>query len=48
VLAINEQLNAAPETVNQSPYGAGWLLRLADVSEPPELLTAEQYEKLTG
>ena len=28
VIAVNEQLAAAPELVNQQPYGEGWLLRL--------------------
>jgi glycine cleavage system H protein len=28
VIAVNEQLGAAPELVNQQPYGQGWLLKL--------------------
>ena len=28
VIAVNEQLAAAPELVNQQPYGQGWLLKL--------------------
>jgi glycine cleavage system H protein len=28
VVAVNGQLAAAPELVNQQPYGEGWLLRL--------------------
>jgi glycine cleavage system H protein len=28
VVAVNEQLAAAPELVNQQPYGQGWLLKL--------------------
>lgn len=42
VMAINEALNSAPETVNQAPYGTGWILRvrvgvpLAGLLSPPE------------
>jgi glycine cleavage system H protein len=28
VIAVNQQLGAAPELVNQQPYGQGWLLQL--------------------
>ncbi len=28
VVAVNEQLAAAPEQINQDPYGAGWIMRL--------------------
>jgi glycine cleavage system H protein len=47
VTAINEELDAAPEKVNQSPYGEGWLikLKLSDPSEADELLAVEDYLK---
>lgn len=38
IIAINEKLNEAPETVNHDPYGAGWLLRLR-LDTPAELAT---------
>lgn len=46
VLAVNESLRDAPQTVNESPYEAGWLFRIrpaagADLSA---LLTAEAYQ----
>src|SRR6201993_1150769 len=28
VLAVNEQVTGAPETVNEDPYGGGWLIRV--------------------
>src|ERR1700757_3103593 len=28
VLAVNEQVTGAPETVNEDPYGGGWLIRI--------------------
>jgi glycine cleavage system H protein len=33
VTEVNEALATSPEQVNSSPYGEGWLLRLAEVSE---------------
>lgn len=45
VLAVNEALADAPETINEDCYGEGWLVRLK-VSDPAELeslLSADQY-----
>lgn len=50
VQAVNDALEAAPELVNQDPYGAGWLLEVT-VVEPAELdalLDAEAYRTLVG
>ncbi|MFQ3323141.1 MAG: glycine cleavage system H protein [Pseudomonadales bacterium] len=46
VIAINEVLEDAPETINEDPYGEGWMFRVkpADVSELDELLNGEAYE----
>lgn len=48
VIAINEVLEDAPETVNESPYDDGWFFKLqpSDRSELEALLSAEEYEKL--
>jgi len=45
VTAVNSDLDAAPETVNSDPYGAGWLITVAisDVSEADALLDPEAY-----
>jgi glycine cleavage system H protein len=50
VLARNEQLTSAPETVNADPYGAGWLLEIAlsATEELAVLLDAAGYDKLTA
>jgi glycine cleavage system H protein len=50
VVAVNEALNNAPETVNQSPYDAGWILKLklANPAEVSALLSSADYEKLLG
>ena len=46
VIEINQQATDAPETVNEDPYGAGWLLKVkpAAVSEMDNLLSAEDYD----
>ena len=45
VIAINELLEDAPETVNSDPYTDGWFYKLqpADASELDALLSAEDY-----
>lgn len=42
VCEINEELLDAPESINEDPYGA-WFIRVKEVSETEELLTAEEY-----
>ena len=46
VVAINEALEDAPETVNTDPYSDGWFFRLQieDPSELENLLSAEDYD----
>lgn len=46
VVAINEALPDAPETVNSDPYGAAWMvkLELSEASEVDGLLDAQAYE----
>jgi glycine cleavage system H protein len=46
VVAINETLEDAPETVNSDPYSDGWFFRLqvADAGELENLLSAEDYD----
>jgi glycine cleavage system H protein len=48
VLEVNEQVVGAPETVNEDPYGNGWLLRIrvADPGEADGLLDAGAYREL--
>ncbi len=45
IIAINEDLVDAPETVNSSPYDDGWFCKIlpSDESELEELLSAEAY-----
>jgi glycine cleavage system H protein len=46
VLAVNQAVVDAPETVNEDPYGSGWLIRvrLTDPSEVDSLLDVESYK----
>ena len=48
VVAVNEALADAPETINEDPYGAGWLIRirLSDPDEVDDLLDADAYREL--
>ena len=46
IVAVNEALSDSPETVNEDPYGQGWLVRvrLSDPSEAEQLIDAASYE----
>ncbi len=48
VLEVNQKVVDAPETVNEDPYGEGWLvrIRLNDPSEADSLLDADAYQAL--
>ncbi len=47
VLEVNAKVVDEPETVNEDPYGDGWLvrIRLSDPSEVDSLLDAAAYRK---
>ena len=47
IVEINEALPSAPQTVNEDPYGKGWMIVIApsNANEWNELLTATQYEQ---
>lgn len=49
VVAVNEALADTPETVNNDPYGDGWLFELtpSDPAAVEGLLDADGYRKLT-
>lgn len=50
VVEFNEALADAPETVNNDPYGEGWIIKIevSDASQMDELLDAEAYKNLIG
>lgn len=45
ILAVNEELVDAPETVNSVPYDGGWFykIKVSDKAELDELMDAEAY-----
>ena len=46
IIEVNGALSDKPETINDDPYGEGWLVkvRLSDSSEQESLLDAAAYE----
>ena len=48
VVAVNQKVVDAPETVNDDPYGEGWLIRIrmTNPAEREQLLDAVAYRKL--
>jgi glycine cleavage system H protein len=46
VVAVNDALSDRPETVNDDPYGEGWLVKvkLSDPSETESLMSASDYQ----
>jgi glycine cleavage system H protein len=49
VVEINDDLGGSPETINEDPYGKGWMIRvrIRDMSETADLMSAEEYEEYT-
>jgi glycine cleavage system H protein len=48
VSSVNGNLDGAPEIINSEPYGSGWILEISVSGDLPELLSGEEYEKLTA
>ena len=50
VLEVNGKVVDAPETVNDDPYGEGWLIRirLGDASELDSLLDVAAYKQVVA
>ena len=48
VVAVNQAVVEAPETINEDPYGDGWLIRvrLTEPAEVDELLDVQAYRQL--
>ena len=48
MLEVNGAVLDVPETVNEDPYGEGWLvrIRLSDPGEVDSLLDAASYKRL--
>lgn len=50
VLEMNKDIDSAPESVNNDPYGQGWMIKIAieNESELANLLSADAYKALIG
>lgn len=50
VVEFNEALADAPETVNNDPYGEGWIIKVqvTNAADIDALLSAEAYKELIG
>src|ERR671938_2149763 len=50
VIEVNSGLVDQPQSVNDDPYDAGWMIKIrpADSTQIEQLLTAEQYAEQTG
>ena len=48
VVEVNQELEDAPEQINQEPYGSGWIfaIEMSDPAELDGLLDAAAYRKL--
>lgn len=46
VAEVNEKLDDSPELLNSDPYGA-WIMKIENVTDFSELLSAEEYEAFT-
>ncbi len=45
IVAVNEDLDGGEESINEDPYGAGWLfqIRLADLAQLDDMMDLEAY-----
>lgn len=48
IVEVNEALEAKPETINDDPYGEGWMVKvkLSDSGETESLMDAKAYQDL--
>ena len=47
VVEVNKELSEKPESINQDPYGAGWVvkLKISNTDEINNLMSPEEYKK---
>ena len=50
IIEFNENLSDSPESINDSPYDEGWIIKVevSNVDEMRELLDNNQYKDLIG
>jgi len=47
ITEVNSSLDQAPDTVNEDPFGEGWLIKIRYTSLP-DLLSSTEYDALVG
>ncbi|MEY2826739.1 MAG: glycine cleavage system protein GcvH [Actinomycetota bacterium] len=47
IVEVNEKLPNSPDTINQDPFGEGWLIKIR-YTQLPDLLSASEYDALVG
>jgi glycine cleavage system H protein len=48
IVAVNDNLDGTPDTINQSPYGDGWIVKIRPTNfdgEKSKLMSHDQYLK---
>ena len=50
VLEMNKDIDSAPESVNNDPYGSGWMIKVSvdNTAELADLLSVDAYKALIG
>ncbi len=48
IVAVNGELDSAPESINADPYGKGWIAEIEIEGPAPTLMTPEQYKGITA
>lgn len=48
VIAVNSELDKAPEAINSDPYGAGWVADIEIAAPATNLLSPAEYTALTA
>ncbi|MBV7433023.1 glycine cleavage system protein GcvH [Dermabacteraceae bacterium P13115] len=48
VIEVNQEVVDSPEMVNEDPFGAAWLVKVACGELPAELLSVDDYRALIG
>ena len=47
IVEVNDKLPNSPDTINQDPFGEGWLIKIR-YTQLPDLLSASEYDALVG
>jgi len=47
IVEVNEKLPNSPDTINQDPFGEGWLIKIR-YTQLPDLVSASEYDALVG